>query len=93
MIDVVRKNCTAGNQTTFKFKTTAVCFLVKNFTSAAVLVCLGKWDESQAVMVGSGIAETIASNSDPASYMTRNATATVIVRSEASGTVEVIRYD
>lgn len=93
MIDVVRKTCNADEKTEFKFRSTSIAFLVKNFTSAPVTVCFKAWDENQSVMVGAGIAETIVANPDPTDMMKRGATSTVIVSAEQSGIVEVIRND
>lgn len=88
MIDVVRKTCIAGEQTSFQFSTASISYRIKNFTSAPVLVCLGsEWNDAQAIMVGAGIAESIQSNS---AYDT---TSVVIVKSEAAGMIEVIRND
>lgn len=91
MVDVIRKTCNAGEQTKFEFSATSVAYRVKNFTTAPLLVCLGEWDDSQTVMVGTKMAETIISHSN--SSKVRRATATVIIKTSAVGIVEVIRDD
>ena len=93
LVDVQRKTCTAGEQTKFTFKATSVSFVVKNFTTAPMLVCLAEWDDNNTIMVAAQTAENIVSNPDPAAGMARGATATVIVQAEADGIVEVIRDD
>ncbi|MDO5548269.1 MAG: hypothetical protein Q4F79_07255 [Eubacteriales bacterium] len=93
MIDVVRKTCTAEVTEPFSFSTASVAFKVKNFTDDVILVCLGTWDENQSVMIQSGVAETVMHNPDPANYMTRDTTDTVLVKSTVSGVVEVLRND
>ena len=93
MIDAVRKTCTAGEKTEFRFRATSISYLVKNFTSAPITVCLRTWDDNQTVMVAAMTAETVISNLDPDKIMTREATSTVIVCTEQTGIVEVIRDD
>lgn len=93
MIDAVRKTCNAGEKTEFKFRATSIAYLVKNFTSAPITVCMQTWDDSQTVMVAAMTAETIVSNREPYNMMQRGTTSTVIVQAEQSGIVEVIRDD
>lgn len=93
MIDVVRKTCSEGEKTPFDFASSSCSYLVKNFTSGPVTVCFGSWDDSQSVMVGAGIAETIVSNLEPDKLITREEVSMVIVQAEQTGIVEVIRVD
>ena len=94
MIDVVNKTCSAGVVEEFKFQDTSIAFRVKNFSDGLIRVCLGKaWDDAQAVTVGSGIAETVISNTSPQTGFTREATSTVLIKASSSGTIEVIRND
>ncbi len=93
MLDVMRKTCAAGEQTTFTFQATSIAFSVKNFTGAAILVCMGSWDESQSIKISSGIREYIQANIDPGRGMTCAATAKIIVQSAETGEVEVQRCD
>lgn len=93
LVDTVRKTCTAGDNTPFIFRTTSIAFVVKNFTTEPIYVCLGTWSEQQSVMIAAGMWECIRSNPDPAACMTRSATATVLVRAQTAGIVEVRRYD
>lgn len=93
MLDVVRKTCNAGEKTLFNFKEPCCSYFVKNFTTGPVIVCFDTWDDSQSVMVGAGIAETIVANVDLGRVTIRSKTSTVIVAAEQSGIVEVIRDD
>lgn len=93
MVDVIRKTCAANAQTEFKFQATSVSFLVKNFTSSDILVCLHQWDEAQTVKIASGMWERIRTNPDPARCMTRSTAGAVIVQASAAGEVEVRRDD
>lgn len=93
MIDVARKICNAGETTIFSFQTTSVAYCVKNFTQSPVLVCLGKWGDSQSIKIGAGMWQCVKSNPNPKEGMTRAATAVVLVQAEADGEVEVQRDD
>lgn len=93
MLDVVRQTCSAGENTIFSFRATAIRFCVKNFTGSPVLVCVGHWDDNQSIKIAAGMYEMIQTNSEPEHGMARQATATVIIKAETSGEVEVQRYD
>lgn len=93
MIDSVRKTCNAGVKTEFQFRATSISYLVKNFTSGPIIVCLRTWDDSRSVMVAAMTAETVVSNREPYNMMQRGTTSTVIVSAEQTGIVEVIRND
>ena len=93
MLDIVRKTCEAGEKTEFRFHATSVSYCVKNFTQGEILICLGKWDETQSVKLMPGTGEQIRSNPDPERGMTRSATADVIICAQITGEVEVQRDD
>lgn len=93
MVDVIRKICTANAQTEFKFQATSVSFLIKNFTSSDILVCLHEWDTGRTVKIAAGMWECIRTNPDPERCMTRSTADTVIVQANQTGEVEVRRDD
>lgn len=92
-IDVVRKEIEPFIPVPFQLHTPACSFHVKNFTQDYIFVCLDHWDDSQSVMIGAGMCESINSNPDIDKSMTRTPTDTVVVTANAAGIVEVIRYD
>ncbi|MGN1014336.1 MAG: hypothetical protein ACI4PM_03145 [Butyricicoccus sp.] len=93
MVDVIRKNCIAGEKAVFEMTAPSIAFLVKNFTNASLLACIGEWDEDQTIMVAAGTAESICTNPDPERCMTRATAQKVIIQPTETGTVEVIRND
>lgn len=92
MIDVVRKSCAAGAQTTFRLKQAATAFIVKNFTDSSIDVCAGTFSDSESVRIGAGMYQVLRINADPVDAVTA-ATNTVLVKASKAGTVEVQRVD